>query len=57
MCFYHSVSIKIEIDLSAVLALNQIANVSPEEDASKPPLCQSLHRKGNNQIVFEGKKY
>ena len=39
MCFYHSVAIKIEIDLSKVLALNQIANVFPEEDASKTPWC------------------
>ena len=39
MCFYHSVAINIEIDLLEVLDLNKIANVFPEEDASKTPLC------------------
>ena len=45
MCFYHSVAIKIEIDLSEVLALNQIANDFPEEDESMTPLrgCIWLH--------------
>ena len=39
MCLHHSAAINIEIDLLEVLDLNQITNVTPEEDASKTPLC------------------
>ena len=56
MCFYHSVAIKIEINLLEVLGLNQIANFFLRRMQASP-LYVKVCIKPENQIVFAGVKY
>ena len=51
MCFYHSVAIKIEIDLLEVLDLNQIETFFLMRMQARP-LCVKVCIKPVNQIVL-----
>ena len=56
MCFYHSVAIKIEINLSEVLDLNQITNSFLRRMQTRP-LCVKVCIKPINHIMLACEKY